>query len=121
MLDIGFLINDSSDVQYGSWIKLIDFIRDFERQITFSKFKTRIGVVSFGDNATTQIKLSNYHTREEFEAAIKHIKYIPQGQNVFAGLKAAYIDLFKVEGGKLIIFCFTGILYRKVGDVIKSL
>ncbi|KAK2143116.1 hypothetical protein LSH36_875g00001, partial [Paralvinella palmiformis] len=95
-IDIAFLLDSSSSVTPENWKKTLKFVEGFERRIDFSWSDARIAVVSFGNNATTEVYLNIFNG---FERVVSGIAYKDQSRNTAAGLKAINDMVFKLSKG----------------------
>ena len=104
ILDVGFLLDGSGSVTLSNWIVKLSFVQRFGHNVNFGKEGTRIGVVSFGNRATVNIRLDQFGDVSAFEKAVHNIPYKDQNTNTASGLRALRTKLFTEINGKLISF-----------------
>ncbi|KAK2170566.1 hypothetical protein LSH36_2g14112 [Paralvinella palmiformis] len=99
ILDVGFLLDGSGSVTLSNWIVTLSFVQRFGHNVNFGKEGTRIGVVSFGNRATVNIRLDQFGDVSAFEKAVHNIPYKDQNTNTASGLRALRTKLFTEING----------------------
>ncbi|KAK2143115.1 hypothetical protein LSH36_875g00000, partial [Paralvinella palmiformis] len=95
-LDVGFLIDGSRTNRERGWKPIRSFISEFSRAIGYRLHGTRIAVVTFGYEATVNVKLNAYPNRNLFVGAVYTLYSNYTGENVYtaAGLRAMRTVVF---------------------------
>ena len=79
---------------------MLSFVKEFVHDVDFSQKGTRIGVVSYGNHATLNIKLNQFNSVDAFAKALQDIPYKDENTNTAAGLRILRTELFNEENGK---------------------
>ncbi len=70
MADIVFVLDSSGSVGRENWQKMLAFLKHAVSNITLGPFMTQVGVVTYGNKATTNFLLNEYDNSEEMMAYI---------------------------------------------------
>lgn len=99
ILDVAFLLDGSGNVRMKNWYMMLQFVQTFERQVNFGKMETRIGVISYGREATMNIELNKYDKPTAFEQAVANIPFKGEKTNAAIGLRALRTLMFVKSNG----------------------
>uniref|UniRef100_A0A8C7E736 VWFA domain-containing protein n=1 Tax=Naja naja TaxID=35670 RepID=A0A8C7E736_NAJNA len=97
--DLIFLLDTSSSVGKEDFEKVRQWIAHLVDTFEIGPDKTRVGVVQYSDQPTTEFDLGSYGTQQEIKEAAKSIKYY--GGNTNTGDALRYINSysFSVQAG----------------------
>jgi len=95
--DIGFVIDGSGSVGQWNWDLITDFLVQYGNDHISGD--TRIGVVTFGNDASVEVSFTTGSYRESFAAAAANIPYRNENTNTAAGLRVAREQLFTYANG----------------------
>ncbi|XP_013921020.1 PREDICTED: collagen alpha-1(XXII) chain [Thamnophis sirtalis] len=90
--DLIFLLDTSSSVGKEDFEKVRQWIAHLVDTFEIGPDKTRVGVVRYSDQPTTEFDLGSYGTRQEVKEAAKGIKY--HGGNTNTGDALRYINSY---------------------------
>lgn len=99
-MDILFMIDSSGSIRrqrFEDYFKT--FIHDIIDNLEISPNKTRVGLVTFSDDAEIVANLNTYQSRETLLQAVDNIEYKAGRTNTAAALRAAYEQIFIEANG----------------------
>uniref|UniRef100_A0A8C2YA82 Collagen type XXII alpha 1 chain n=1 Tax=Coturnix japonica TaxID=93934 RepID=A0A8C2YA82_COTJA len=100
--DLVFILDASSSVGKEDFEKVRQWVSNLVETFEIGPDKTRVGVVRYSDQPTTEFDLGKYKTREEIKEAARKIQYY--GGNTNTGDALRYINTYsfsKEAGGRL--------------------
>ncbi|OXB70991.1 UNVERIFIED_CONTAM: hypothetical protein H355_012692 [Colinus virginianus] len=100
--DLVFILDASSSVGKEDFEKVRQWVSNLVETFEIGPDKTRVSVVRYSDQPTTEFDLGKYKTREEIKEAARKIRYY--GGNTNTGDALRYINTYsfsKEAGGRL--------------------
>lgn len=98
-MDFGFVLDGSGSVGPENWLLITQFVASFAQHITFGEGSARVGVISFGNDASIDIGLNNFTSASEFVMAVTSLPYKDENTNTASGIRAMRTQLFVEENG----------------------
>ena len=86
-VDLAIIIDTSASMRSERFYRVLEYLCDLIEELELSKNKTRIGVISYSDNATVQFYFNKYSSIDDVTAAIKRIPYNGGKSNVASAFK----------------------------------
>ena len=93
-MDIVFVLDSSGSVMAANWLKALSFTQQVISNFPLHPELVRVGVVSFGNQATPHIRLDDFDKEMDLFSAIGMIKFKDQWTNTAAGLRVAREQVF---------------------------
>ena len=102
VIDVGFVLDGSGSVRTDNWALMLSFIQTFARHVHFNQSGTRIGVVSYGNEGTVNVRLDEYSDVLLFENAVRVIRYKDENTNTASGIRALRTGVFNTDNGECV-------------------
>ncbi|XP_037547908.1 integrin alpha-1 [Nematolebias whitei] len=97
-LDIVFVLDGSNSIY--PWESIVNFICRFLEKTHFDPKQSQVGIVSYGEDVTHQVNLSQFHSSSEL---LKFVKKLPQHggtkTHTFLAIETARKEAFTTERG----------------------
>lgn len=98
-VDIAFVLDASGSIRNERFPKVIDFVVSIIEELQVSQQDTRIGAVSYSDNAAPQFLLNTYNSKQDVQLAMRRIPFIGGRTNTASGLRHACNTIFNAANG----------------------
>ena len=98
-MDIAFLLDSSGSIGVQNWQLMLNFVKEVAQRFTFSQNDVRIGIISFGNKATLDIRFSDYVDISSFINGIDRIPWKDQYTNTSGALYIMRRKLFNYVSG----------------------
>jgi len=99
-VDVGFVLDGSGSVGTDDWQVTLEYVKQFADSVSFSPEFTQIGVVTFGNDASLDIKLGDHGPDcDAFKASVGQLGYRDENTNTAAGIRVAREQLFNADNG----------------------
>ncbi|XP_068717618.1 uncharacterized protein [Montipora capricornis] len=100
-LDVGLLIDGSTNVGAGNFKKTLGFLSDLVGHLSVSPQGTHVAVMVFESQATLHFNLakSEYHSLSKLQSAIRALTYPGKGIRTDLALQMAASQIFDSSGG----------------------
>ncbi len=96
--DLVFILDSSNQVGSKTWNKMLGFVQSIVNRLPMDRNQNRIGIATYGANATIQFNINQYSNQNDVIRAIENITYRPHISNLTAGLNVLY-KMFTKENG----------------------
>lgn len=97
--DIAFVLDSSGSIGAGNWRKVLNFVKGVIDHVEISSEAHNAGVISFGNQATLNIALNQYHTKLSLMSAIDAIPWKDQWTNTSGGIRLMRSDFYSISHG----------------------
>ena len=98
--DIGFLVDSSGSLNKEGFNKQKDFVEDLAERLDISPVDSLIGVVTYSDKASVEIKFSDYEYQEDLIKAIEALQYKGRTTRIDKAINMATRELMSSRGGR---------------------
>lgn len=98
-LDLAFIVDSSGSIRSSRFEDVKEFISNITSNMEISQDKTRVGIISFSDDASLQIRLDQYGRKEDLMQAIKGLPYLRGRTHTASALRMMREELFQVNNG----------------------
>lgn len=89
-MDLVFVLDSSVNVGSSGWSSMLDAVSQMVSGLDISSTTTRVGVVTFGQNANPSIPLNLFSDKASLTNAIRSLQYLNEnGANFYGALLAA--------------------------------
>ncbi len=103
-IDVVFVLDGSGSVMQPNWELMLQFVENFTALTDFRPQGTRVGVVSFGNDARIEVALDEHSDLDSFQQDVDSIPWRDENTNTASGIRLAR-GMFLARGD-------TGILYN---------
>lgn len=98
-VDVAFVLDASGSIRNERFPKVIEFVVSIIEELQVSQQDTRIGAVSYSDNAAPQFLLNTYNTKQDVQLAVRSIPFMGGRTNTASGLRHACNTIFNPANG----------------------
>ena len=98
-IDLGYAIDRHESIDLDEWNHMLKFCADLSSPMGMAA-GTRIGLVSFDEISTMDIKLNEHEKLDTLQADILDEPHQGQGRDISVGLYRLRLDLFQNANGK---------------------
>ena len=127
LVDMFILMDSSTSVDVPNYQKEKDFIKAFSHKFDMVSKRTRLGVISFSDNAEINIHLDDFNNVTRFVEKVNKIPWIMGKTSTTLALNKAYEALFGGQGAarplvpRVIVLITDGSGTGSLREVLKKL
>ena len=83
----------------ANWQKALDFVRDVFGKFVIGENNVRVGLVTYGESATSAFHLNQHYTKSELENSVSQTRYQGTGTNTADALLLTRSDQFTDGNG----------------------
>ena len=99
-MDIAFIVDSSGSIRSKRFESAIKpFISNITENLEIGLDKTRVGIISFSDDASIQIRLDQYERKEDLRQAVKALPYLRGKTHTASALRLMREELFQTSNG----------------------
>ena len=98
-MDLAFAIDASGSIENQNWSRVTDFISRFVARLTIGQDCVRVGVVTFGDEATVHFDLRAHDGSSSLRSAIESLDRRSMSTNFADGIAMVRSRVFGVSNG----------------------
>lgn len=98
-IDVAFLLDSSGSIGQKNYLAMKGFINEVIDHFHISPKDTHVGVVSFSDQAQTEIRFTSKQTVDAIKSSVLNISYQSGATHTDLGLNKVHTDLFSAQGG----------------------
>ncbi|ELT92983.1 hypothetical protein CAPTEDRAFT_220507 [Capitella teleta] len=97
--DIVFVIDSSGSIREHRYDMVLDYVKTIVDSMEVAPDRTRVGVVTYGDNANVRFNLNTYPDKQDVMQAIDGITYSRGRTNTADALRVARTQMFTQANG----------------------
>lgn len=97
--DIVFVLDSSGSIKLEYWSKVLSFVDYIVTALKVSYYETRVGVVTFGNEATINFNLNSYNTTQQVVDAVNKIPFKDENTNTSGALYVMRTVMFTPKNG----------------------
>ena len=95
--DVYFLIDSSGSITTSEFYRVLQFVKDVVSIFDIAPNETRVGVISFSDNADHFLNLTNDLNKSELIKMIEKVRHVGENTNTADALRMMRQDGFATE------------------------
>ncbi|XP_073236997.1 collagen alpha-3(VI) chain-like [Porites lutea] len=99
-VDVAFLVDSSGSLEEEGFNKQKEFIKAVAATLDISPFHSQIGVITYSDRASVEIKLSDHQHQEDLINAVESMKYIGRTTRIDKAVAIATKELMTPGAGR---------------------
>ncbi|KAK2141526.1 hypothetical protein LSH36_1087g00007 [Paralvinella palmiformis] len=93
--DIVFLLDSSDSISDENWVKMLHFVSSVVGQLQVDEGYHRIAIITFGDQPTLDIKLTDYNTTNDIITRVKELAHKKEKTNLAGSLRLMRTAIFQ--------------------------
>ena len=97
--DVVFVVDSSGSIRENRFAMLMDYVRNVTKLLEVSPDRTRVGLVTFSDRATTEFNLNTYSSKEDIMQALHYVQYARGRTNTASALRKLRTEMLTPEKG----------------------
>ena len=93
-LDLALVVDTSGSIRRSRWPLVLQFLIDIVDNLEISQQKTRVGLITYADDAILRFTLDAFTNRADLKQAINRLPYTAGKTNTASGLRMLAEELF---------------------------
>ena len=99
-VDLGYCIDRHQSISVPEWSQMLQFISNFSIYANIESSGSRVGLVSFDEISTMDIRLDKHDNVFDLQTDILSQVHSGQGRDISVGIYRLRVDLFQKDNGK---------------------